>query len=226
MSRPLTVGCLMATKDRPHLVDIALSSFANQTPSRDFSAQLVVVEDGSHDVRPQLERAHIWHKCLYHRHEGRQVDKIAHAIRATRCDVYALWDDDDWHHPDYLQTMVAEIAHGAESVGLSRVRFYDMFTESWWLHVHPECIDATLVFSRAYWDGFDVPSHEGSWVRNLRDTRADTLVLPHQHLYIATRHRGNTCSLGFYDANWAQIVPQPVPAVIQWAGQNLRSRHG
>jgi len=217
------VTCLMATKNRRHLVQLALDCFANLRTDGYFEKRLVVVEDGDDNVSDMVG-ANIFENRHYMRHEGRQVAKIDAAIKAHPSDVYALWDDDDWHHPERVLHAALELRREDRmSVGYNVVEFYVMETGLWYVHVNPEPIDATLVFKSEYWHRRDMDlTRHNDWVRSLRDQEPRTLVLPNRGMYIAVRHGANTCTLAFKEGDrcFVPLTPPRLPDGIR----NLRER--
>lgn len=113
MSAPL-VSALMVTRNRLRLVRRSLACLAAQTWPK---LELVVVDHGTEDYSPLLAE-----------YRGRmeiRYDRIAHEpsvklgglrnllLERARGEYLAVWDDDDWFHPERLATQVAYLRETA-----------------------------------------------------------------------------------------------------------------
>jgi glycosyltransferase involved in cell wall biosynthesis len=103
------VSCLMVTFDRLWLAKLAIRSYAEQTyPSR----ELVIVTDGEEWFRSALERyvgltGIPGVRIVYPGAAGLTLGALRNAsIRAARGEYICQWDDDDYSHPERLQTQL------------------------------------------------------------------------------------------------------------------------
>ena len=118
-SKPLTVSCLMVTRDRVALAKRAIRCFAAQTyPDR----ELVVVSDGELRARLGLERyaADLGLENVRFVHEERPRLTLGAlrnaAVDASAGAVICQWDDDDIYHPDRIRLQLDQmLAEGAQA---------------------------------------------------------------------------------------------------------------
>src|SRR6266550_2834391 len=99
------VSCIMPTRNRRHLVGQAIAYFLRQDYPR---TELIVVDDGEDcvaDLVPSDAR------LRYIRLERRTAlgTKRNLACQASRGDLIAHWDDDDWMAADRLSRQVAAL---------------------------------------------------------------------------------------------------------------------
>jgi len=110
----MRIGCLMVTEKRPHVVGIALASFAGQT--HDAKELLIITDDCSprhkfsttyNDALERAEDNGVSYSCRTSPHLGvltvcQRLDEGAQELFAYGCDAIAIWDDDDWRYPGFL----------------------------------------------------------------------------------------------------------------------------
>lgn len=111
MSDPL-VSCLMVTRDRPELAARAIACFAAQRYSQ---RELVIVDDGDHDLRREIEPyLALGLRIRYHRLRLAKRAVLGElrneSIDRARGEWCIQWDDDEWYHPDRISTQVAGAA--------------------------------------------------------------------------------------------------------------------
>jgi glycosyltransferase involved in cell wall biosynthesis len=112
------VSCLMVTADRLDLSRRSILCYRRQTyPNK----ELVIVDDGQVDMAPLLSELSP-EEVRYIRLEKREENVLGRlrnvALDAARGDLVAQWDDDDWYHPQRLETQVAAILAGHDACTL------------------------------------------------------------------------------------------------------------
>lgn len=102
---PPLVSVIMATKDRPVLVESALRSLAQQSYT---NWEAIVVNDGGADVAEIIARIPFHERIRYISLDksGGQVRARNHALRAIQGQVVCFLDDDDLYLPNHLDTVV------------------------------------------------------------------------------------------------------------------------
>src|SRR3954453_5311680 len=150
---PPLVSCIMPTRNRRHLVPQAIAYFLRQDYPR---TELIVVDDGEESV-PDLMPTDP--RVRYLRLEQRTALGLKRnlAIQASRGELIAHWDDDDWMAVDRVSVQVAMLSEaGAVVTGARDLLYYHISAGQAWRY----CGDAntrtwplggTLVYQRAVW---------------------------------------------------------------------------
>ncbi len=200
MDGPL-VSVVLTTRDRPHLLPVALACFEHQTYK---NRELIIVDDGSEYPMSQLASSSI---RILHVPTGMPLGiKLNTGVDAARGSLVMKMDDDDWYAPSYLETSVSALLQSQREVCQPTVVFHMGFLffelKTWQLH---ESIDnnapgATLLFSKDQWRRRPfrpLPTDEDTWFyRDQIRFGAVPLTIDSKETYIAIRHSGHQGTLG------------------------------
>jgi glycosyltransferase involved in cell wall biosynthesis len=213
------VSCIMPTRNRRGFVRQSITCFLRQ----DYAArELIIVDDGvdpvadlvPHDARFRYIRLAERRSLGARRNLG---------VQASRGDLIAHWDDDDWMAPVRLSRQVQAIAKtGALVSGLSSVFAYRPVAAAAGVYhaagtpAEP-LLGCTLVYRRSVWSRqpyLDVGSREDrALLRGLEACQIHDLADP--SLYVAVLHDGR---LGAADASNPRLTPHPLAPVLQMLG--------
>jgi glycosyltransferase involved in cell wall biosynthesis len=200
---PPSVSVVLTTRDRPHLLPIALACFEHQTYQ---NRELIVVDDGDqfHADLSSLQSSAV---RLIRVPPGTPLGiKLNHGVNAASGRLIMKMDDDDWYAPEYLETSVngllkAERDHcGPTLVFHMGFLFFELRT--WQVH---ESIDtnapgATLLFSKADWARRPfrpVANDEDTWFyRDQMRAGGRFLTIDSKETFVAIRHRGHRGTFG------------------------------
>ena len=150
------VSCIMPTYNRGPFVTQAIRHFMGQDyPSK----ELVIVDDGEDSVQ-DLTRGHP--TIHYIRLGTRKTigEKRNIAVAASRGNVIAHWDDDDWYDPSRLRYQVAPLLTGAaDATALTMSFMYDLASDAIWFvdrELHQRMFfygihTGSLVFAKQMW---------------------------------------------------------------------------
>jgi glycosyltransferase involved in cell wall biosynthesis len=186
------VSCIMPTRDRPGFVRQAIEYFLHQDhPHR----ELIVADDGVEPVERLLPADP---RVRYLRLDAPLSlgEKRNLAIAASRGEIIAHWDDDDWYRHDYLSAVVAALLAGNDPRGLAGLGDYlVLLPGSSQLKVCRSrgVAGATFCYFRALWEEKrfrDVAAAEDYFF--LSDAAPRLLPLKKPELFMVVRHGGNT----------------------------------
>jgi hypothetical protein len=118
---PALVSCLCVTEGRPAFMPWLLWSFNRQSWPR---KELVIVDSSPEPLRIAREDVRVIAAP-----PGTNIpEKRNRALAASRGDLVAWFDDDDWQHPERLARLVAAIVdEGRPLAGASQAWFVDVF---------------------------------------------------------------------------------------------------
>jgi len=181
----------MATRNRREFVEQSLLSFTHQTWC---GAEMIVVDDGS---RPVADLCICRENVRYFRFDTPATigEKLNAGISEARGEVIQKWDDDDYHHPDFLTVAVSALPEGAHNAVVLWDCFLVLLAGERGLR-HSGCgwnTGATLCFHRELWHRRkfrNVPQSEDS--RFLEDHRPEIIRICAPEHYIVVRHGANT----------------------------------
>lgn len=113
------VSCLMITADRKRLFSRSLLSYRRQTyPHK----ELLIIDDGNEDLGPLLQDLPP-EEVKYLKIEKKPGNILGYlrnlSLQEAFGDFITQWDDDDWYHPDRLQTQVEALLQGYDACCLS-----------------------------------------------------------------------------------------------------------
>jgi glycosyltransferase involved in cell wall biosynthesis len=215
MTSPL-VSCVMPTKDRPAFVVQAIGYFLRQDyPHR----ELVIVDDGIHpvgDLVPADPRIRYLRLDRPHRLGA----KRNLACQASRGELIAHWDDDDWMRADRLSRQVSALtASEADVCGLSELLCLRPLAGDAWRY-RPAPLDppwlagATLLFRRSAWQTQPFPEidvgEDTTFIRRL----GRLCALDDPRWYVALLHPGNSGPKGLGDERWQPADYDEVVALL------------
>ncbi|MGE0133812.1 MAG: glycosyltransferase family 2 protein [Dehalococcoidia bacterium] len=197
------VSVVLTTRDRPHLLPIALRCFAHQTyPHR----ELVVVDDGV-DHPADVSSLPAESVRIVRVPAGTPLGvKLNYGVDAARGRLCMKMDDDDWYAPEYLATSVDALLESERRVCRPTVVFHMgfLFFElgTWQLHESTpyNAPGATLLFAKDDWRRRPfrpVPTDEDAWFyRDQIRAGATALTIDSRETFIAIRHRGHRGTFG------------------------------
>ena len=204
------VSCIMPTANRSTFVPRAIGYFlrAQYEPR-----ELVIVDDGSEPIRDLVpDDARIRYVRLEHRTSV--GTKRNRAIQQARGELICHWDDDDWHAPHRIGTLVTALrAAQAEVCGTREMLFYDQGAGETWLYRYPPgsrpwLVGGSLLYTREFWQAAPFPDRQvgedSQFLWRARPPR--TVCLEDHRLYVALIHSGNTCPKdrrGPYWSRWS-----------------------
>jgi hypothetical protein len=199
------VSCIMPTTgDRRRFVPQAIKCFQRQTYP---NLELVIVCDGEDDLSDLIPCDDERIRYSYMGRERRTIGpKRNLACEQAKGNLIALFDDDDWSHPNRLQIQVGKLlAAGVEFCGLPLILFYVIASGDVWLWqtpalLHPSLWNAlpagaSFLFRREYWSRSPFPDIRlGSDMAFIGgEGRQDHAVMVGDYrLYVATIHTCNT----------------------------------
>jgi glycosyltransferase involved in cell wall biosynthesis len=197
------VSVVLTTRDRPHLLPIALACFEHQTYA---NRELIVVDDGTlHPVDPA--RIASMNARVITVKSGTPLGiKLNHGVDAARGRLCMKMDDDDWYAPTYLETSVDALLATEQTACRPTVVFHMGFLffelRTWQIHesTASNAPGATLLFSRSDWARRPfrpVPTDEDVWFyRDQVHAGATALTIDSRETFIAIRHRGHRGTFG------------------------------
>lgn len=191
---PDRVSCLMLTYNRPRFAAMAVQCWQAQTyPDR----ELVIVDDGQVPYTPpddpRIRYFRVNHKLLV----GVKWNLAAQAASGS---LLAFWADDDWHHPERLETQVAALrAFKAEACALHGAAYIDFATGKRWRCT--ETLDGTYLFTRHYYDLAPFPRADAAEAAVFVHTRSKPAahVILAGDLYLGVVHGHNLMGARFED---------------------------
>jgi len=205
-SESALVSCIMPTRDRRHLAGQAIAYFLRQDYPR---KELIVVDDGVDciaDLIPADSR--VRHVRLARRTPLGAKRNLACA--ASRGDLIAHWDDDDWMAPNRLSVQVAGLAAtDAAATGARDLLYYRLNAGEAWLYrgptdARPWPVGCTLVYRKSAWadrpfdevgvgeDASFLARLEPGQIHTTRDTS----------FYVGLLHTTNTAPKNLTDQAW------------------------
>ena len=219
------VSCIMPTRNRRRFVGQAVAYFLRQDYPH---TELVVVDDGEDAIGDLLQADR---RIRYIRLDARRTvgAKRNIASAASRGELIAHWDDDDWMATDRLSLQVAALQHsGAAVTGARDLLYYRLDAgEAWLYHGAPGNeharqtgsprqwpVGCTLLYRRTAWQGQPFPdvsvgedsaflaSLDASAIHATRDTR----------FYVGLLHPHNAAPKNLDDPAWER---RPLDEVTQ-----------
>jgi len=182
----------MATANRPGFVRQALRCFVRQTYR---NKELIVVDDGDRPVQA-LCRDVPGVRYLRLTQPATTGAKMNLGIESARGSIIHKLDDDDFYHPDFLATSVANLPpRDREAILVTRCCFLVLLRGDPLLRHsgHGWRPGGAFVFDRAMWRRIpfrEVPRSEDSWF--LRDHEPEIVRICRTEEYMVVRHGANT----------------------------------
>jgi len=187
-SSPL-VSCILATRDRPLFLRQAIGYFLRQTYAK---KELIIIDDS-----PEAAAALVPHddRIRYVRltHQAPLGSKLNLGIRQASGAIIQKLDDDDYYHPDFLDTTVhALLSHAPERaiVGLDCFLVLIAATGELRYSGHNWCAGGTLCFFKRLWEvkPFREVARAVDWWF-LEDHAPERIRICNPELYILVRHQ-------------------------------------
>lgn len=216
MIEPL-VSCLTVTADRPELMAIALRCFELQTYQ---NRELVVIDDGNQDLSPLFDNSPCSSKIQYvkiRKNPDATLGDLRNlSIEVAHGDWLIQWDDDDWYHPQRIETQLQyalEHQKGASALKHTLVRMDDSNGET--LSFRADCgiaTPGTILFKRG---DLRYPSlrrnEDGIFMRAIRDELGLAVIgKGESHLFIRVHHGSNTWSQQHFYSKLSRTVAQKI----------------
>jgi glycosyltransferase involved in cell wall biosynthesis len=189
----------MVTAGRSRLAERAVRCFCAQTWA---NRELIIVDDGTEDYSGMLRQYRAAATIDYHRignDPARRLGALRNlALERARGDYLAQWDDDEWYHPERLETQMQPIARGS---GASVLRQTLMHLDAPGYVERPyrtglrRGTPGTVVFGRTTLRYRNAPRGEDSdFLAQLRRTGVGVAILGPEasHLFIRCFHGSNT----------------------------------
>ena len=207
----------MPTYNRRRFVSQSICYFLRQDyPAR----ELIIVDDGSDamaDLVPKDER--IRYVRLDKRHSVGAKRNLAG--EASRGQLIAHWDEDEWYAPNRLSLQVAELLSSEKDVcGTSERLFYHLTAEQAWLYRgypsdgRPWLADSTLLYRRSAWKAHPFPERnvgqESAFVWQLVPERLHAIA--NSSLSVSIIHQHNTAAKSLRGPRWQR---RPLREVTQ-----------
>lgn len=187
------VSCVMATKNRPLFLQQAIKYFQRQTYK---NSELILVDDSAVSCEPLVPNDPRIH---YIRLESDTPlgEKLNIAIRHSSGSIIQKLDDDDYYHPQFLETTAGTLAkQGHKDAIVAMGAFLVLIVGDPRLHCAGEgwFAGGTLCFFRETWNAKPfraVPHRED--VTFLEDhPQLQKIPLSQQELYVLVRHGNHT----------------------------------
>jgi glycosyltransferase involved in cell wall biosynthesis len=196
------VSVVLTTRDRPHLLPIALACFRHQTyPNR----ELIVVDDGEAfpvDLGDGADGGRV-----VRLRPGTPLGiKLNHGVEAANGRLCMKMDDDDWYAPAYLETSVNALLQSQRVACRPTVVFHMGFLffdlRTWRVHesIPNNMPGATLLFSKDDWRRRPfrpLPTDEDTWFyRDQIGAGGVLLTIDSKETFVAIRHHGHRGTFG------------------------------
>ena len=143
------ISCICPTRNRQGLIELAVTSFLNQTYK---DSELVILDDGCPPtVIPENPR------IRYIRLSP--VGRLTTGQKRNKCcenacgEVIAHFDDDDWSHPLRLEEQLARLKDGIQVTGYHLIQFYDMDQKrAFELKTGEAALGTSQMYFKSYWE--------------------------------------------------------------------------
>ena len=157
MTQPL-VACLMPTRGRLHLLPRAIRSFRQQTyPHR----LLILLNNSGIPEEDAMLRERYACDCIqvcasiYGRFHGYYMNRCCELAQDAGATIAAVFDDDDWSHPERLAEQVAMLGStGRHCVGYRQGLFWIEDQATAWMYTNglqSYCLGNTMCFLLEIW---------------------------------------------------------------------------
>ena len=202
------VSCIMPTRNRRRFVGQAIAYFLRQDyPAR----ELIIIDDGEDrvvDLVPDDDR--IRYRALPAAQSLGAKRNIA--CEASRGELIAHWDDDDWQSPGRLHRQVAALtAASLDACGPGALLHYAPFRGEAWLyrplpHDPPWVAGCSLMYRKDAWRAKPfrdlAAGEDAAFVAGIEPHALG--VMPDLDLCLAVVHGGNTGVKAFADPRWTR----------------------
>jgi len=197
------VSVVIATRDRPRLLAIALACYQHQTyPNR----ELIVVDDGTYSPVDAAVVEGIGGRLIRVEPGTPLGTKLNHGARAASGIFCQKMDDDDWYAPSFVETMVANVLESwailcrPTLAVLMGFLFFDVARWEIRMSTPENAPGATLFFTREMWEEHPfrgVPRDEDVWFYMDQLRHGGTCVtVDAPESFLAVRHSGSPTDRG------------------------------
>lgn len=175
----------MATGNRQAFLAQAIRCWRRQT----LAASELVIADDSDESAEHLIPPDPRIRYLRMEPGTSYGDKLNRAMEATRGAVAQMIDDDDWYHPQFLETMVAAVRGAGRPAVAGMGRFLVLIAATGRLKDSGPgwCAGGTLCFSRRIWERHPFHDAAPDW-HFLREWGGEPVRVDRRELYILVRH--------------------------------------
>jgi len=204
------VSCIMATRNRPHFLQQAVRYFQQQTFT---DSELIIVDDSIDSCEHLLPHDS---RIIYVRLTNCTLlgEKLNIAARISSGDIIQKLDDDDYYHPQFLETMVSVLLRqGHKDVIAAMGAFLVLIVGSPHPHLHLAgtgwFAGGTLSFFREAWE--DAPFRKFAYREDaafLHDhPELQKIHVDNPELYVLVRHGNHTwqtlpCAVNGRNHSW------------------------
>ena len=190
----------MVTRNRSRIAERSVACFARQSwPNK----ELVVIDDGTEDYSPMLDKYSHLATIRYLRRPANSLGTLGEArnysLEQAHGDLLMQWDDDDWYHPERIAFQMKPIEKGADAVllrhTLMHVDHHDYIDKPYRTHIRIGT-PGTIIHRRSSIRYPCLKQREDSIY--MREWRAQhkTVVLGNcAHLFIRCFHGNNTWNI-------------------------------
>jgi glycosyltransferase involved in cell wall biosynthesis len=221
--RPL-VSAIMPTRDRAHLLPLAIAALIAQDWPHE-RLELIVVDDGAEPVgsliRELLAGSGI--ELEYLRMCGSQLEDWQRRIGAKRnlaCEMargefIVHWDDDDWSAPGRIREQVELLEAGGKALtGYHTLLFWDAANRqaSRYTNTPTYACGSSFCYRRQWWKQHLFPAanigEDNHFVTEARDA-GQLVALPGRRQMVARIHAGNTSARN--PLQWPEVATAEIP---------------
>lgn len=193
------VSCLMVTRNRAALARRAVQCCAHQTWP---DLELVVVDDGEESYEPVLARYRDRLRIVYHRVAPDSTHRLGAlrnlTLEQATGEYCAQWDDDDWYHPERIETQMRALTATGSNAVLLRETLMHLDTERFRMHPFRTELrrgtPGSILHRRTEVRYPNLARSEDSVFRRRLTARMKLGIVnaPHAHLFIRCFHGANT----------------------------------
>jgi len=143
------ISCICPTKNRQGLIELAVTSFLNQTYK---DSELIILDDGYPPTvipeNPRIRYIRLSPVCRLTTGQKRN-----RCCENARGEVIAHFDDDDWSHPLRLEEQLARLKDGVRVTGYHLIQFYDMDQKrAFELKTGEAALGTSQMYFKSYWE--------------------------------------------------------------------------
>lgn len=191
------VSCLMVTANRKMLAKRAVQCFINQSyPNK----ELVIIDDGDQDYTDIL--SDIPAGELKYVRLKKEPDFVLGKLRnrslnEANGDYLVQWDDDDWYHPQRIETQAAVLDKGYDACCISSAIMHldtEEFTDHPYIGILPDGIPGSIMHRRS--DTIRYPetrrAEDTVYLNDWIEKKYFKLDDSYNHLFLRAYHGRNT----------------------------------
>ena len=145
------VSAIMLTKNRARYVPQAVNSFLQQTFK---NSELIILDDGTESIEHLIPKDP---RIVYRHVEAVRTigTKRNMACTMAKGDIILNWDDDDWSHPQRIESQVKRLqASGRQITGYNRILYWDEVNAKSYKFIDPKiyACGASQCFWKTWWE--------------------------------------------------------------------------